>query len=170
MRTATPLVTCSRIAECGPSATSGVTSTPRLIGPGARIRMSSLALRQPLAVHGVQMGVLADRGERPRRLPLELDPQQVQHVARAAGSRRDCSETSTPNSCHSGETSVDGPQTITWAPSFFSPQMFERAVRLWAMSPTRATVSPAMPPELLADGHDVQQPLRGVLVRHRRRR
>ena len=43
--------------------------------------MSSLARGQPLAVHGVQVGVLADRGERPRVLPLELDPQQVQHVA-----------------------------------------------------------------------------------------
>ncbi|KKK88570.1 hypothetical protein LCGC14_2741810, partial [marine sediment metagenome] len=37
-------------------------------------------LGQPLPIHGVQMGILADRGERPGKLPLELDPQQVQHV------------------------------------------------------------------------------------------
>src|SRR5262249_43808889 len=36
MRMARPLATCSRMADCGPSATSGVISTPRLMGPGAR--------------------------------------------------------------------------------------------------------------------------------------
>src|SRR5205085_1370482 len=43
IRTARPLVTWSRITLWGPSATSGVISTPRLIGPGAMIRMSVLA-------------------------------------------------------------------------------------------------------------------------------
>ena len=45
MRTASPLVTWSRIAECLPSATSGVNSTPRLIGPGASSSRSGLASR-----------------------------------------------------------------------------------------------------------------------------
>ena len=34
MRTATPLVTCSLMYDCGPSATSLVISTPRFNGPG----------------------------------------------------------------------------------------------------------------------------------------
>ena len=40
MRTASPLVTCSRITEFGPSATSLVSSTSRLIGPGCMISAS----------------------------------------------------------------------------------------------------------------------------------
>ena len=43
IRTARPLVTWSRISDCGQSATSAVTSTPRLIGPGARMSRSFLA-------------------------------------------------------------------------------------------------------------------------------
>ena len=34
MRTATPISTCSRIKDCGPSATIESISTPRFIGPG----------------------------------------------------------------------------------------------------------------------------------------
>src|SRR6266850_1636953 len=34
MRTATPLLTCSRMTERGPSATSEAISTPRFMGPG----------------------------------------------------------------------------------------------------------------------------------------
>ena len=45
IRMAIPLVTCSRITECGPSATSGVNSTPRLMGPGAIIKISGLLRR-----------------------------------------------------------------------------------------------------------------------------
>ena len=71
----------ARMAECGPSATSGVISTPRLIGPGASSSTSGLAFAQPLAVHAEEAGVLADRGEQPAPLPLELDAQHVQHVA-----------------------------------------------------------------------------------------
>jgi hypothetical protein len=40
MRTATPLVTWSRITECGPSATSLSISTPRFMGPGCRMSRS----------------------------------------------------------------------------------------------------------------------------------
>ena len=43
MRTATPLVTCSSTQDCGPSATSGVISMPRFIGPGCRTSASGLA-------------------------------------------------------------------------------------------------------------------------------
>src|SRR5690606_35556103 len=42
MRTANPLVTCSRTTELAPSATSLAISTPRFIGPGRMIRTFSL--------------------------------------------------------------------------------------------------------------------------------
>ena len=45
MRTATPLATCSRITEYGPSATSEAISTPRFIGPGCMMIASGLARR-----------------------------------------------------------------------------------------------------------------------------
>ena len=45
-----------------------------------------------------------------------------------------------------GETNVDGPHAMTCAPSFFSPQILLRAVRLCAISPTSATVSPSSRP------------------------
>src|SRR6202023_2691403 len=63
IRTASPFVTCCKIAECGPSAMSGVIPT------------------QPFLVHAEQMRVLVDRREQAVALPLELDAQQVQHVA-----------------------------------------------------------------------------------------
>ena len=40
-----------------------------------------LGLRHPLAVHAEQAGVFANRREQAAALPLELDAQQVQHVA-----------------------------------------------------------------------------------------
>src|SRR6266852_2799769 len=43
MRTATPLATCSRITEYGPSATSDAISTPRFIGPGCMMITSGFA-------------------------------------------------------------------------------------------------------------------------------
>ena len=43
MRTATPLFTWSKITEYGPSATSGLISTPRFIGPGCIISTSGFA-------------------------------------------------------------------------------------------------------------------------------
>ena len=48
--------------------------------------------------------------------------------------------------------------------------MFERAVRLWAMSPTRATVSPSIRPRRSRIDKNVEQPLRRMFVRRRRRR
>ena len=48
MRTASPLVTCSRTHDCGPSATAGSISSPRIIGPGCK--HERLRLRQPQAL------------------------------------------------------------------------------------------------------------------------
>ena len=42
MRTASPLVTCSRMTDCGPSASADASSTSRLIGPGCMIKASGL--------------------------------------------------------------------------------------------------------------------------------
>ena len=41
---------------------------------------------------------------------------------------------------------MGGPQRMTFAPSFRSPHRFERAVRLWAISPTSPTVIPFRSP------------------------
>ena len=43
-------------------------------------------------------------------------------------------------------TSVGGPQRITRAPSLVRPQMFDRATRECAMSPSRPTVRPSIRP------------------------
>ena len=53
MRTAMPFVTCSRMTDCGPSATALSISTPRFIGPGVhhdRVRLGELEplLRKPV--------------------------------------------------------------------------------------------------------------------------
>ncbi len=64
----------------------------------------------------------------------------------------------------SGGTSVGGPQTMTLAPSLVRPWMLLRATRLWAMSPTRPTVRPFELAAALADGEDVEQALRRMLV------
>src|SRR6266850_2926442 len=45
MRTASPLCTCSRITDCGPSATSEVSSMPRITGPGCITNASRFAIR-----------------------------------------------------------------------------------------------------------------------------
>src|SRR5688572_32314190 len=45
MRTATPLETCRRMTDCGPSATAESISTPRFIGPGCMTMASGLARR-----------------------------------------------------------------------------------------------------------------------------
>ena len=142
MRTARPLVTCCRMAECGPSATSGVISTPRLIGPGASSRMSGFARRKRSPCMPNSRKYSWIDGNRPLPLPLELDAQHIDHVA----ARQDVVELVghlDAQPADLGGTSVGGPQTITFAPSLSSPWMLLRATRLWAMSPTRPTVKPS---------------------------
>src|SRR5439155_4254491 len=68
--------------------------------------------------------------------------------------------TSTPSRVMLGGTRVDGPQTITRAPSFTNPWMLLRATRLWAMSPTSATVSPST----RSEEHTSELQSRGHLV------
>ena len=66
IRTATPLATCSRITEYGPSATSDAISTPRFIGPGCMMITSGLARRTPRRGHAEHVEVLAQRREEAR--------------------------------------------------------------------------------------------------------
>ena len=49
MRMATPLCTCSRMADCGPSATPAVISRPRMMGPGCSTSGRGRERGQPLA-------------------------------------------------------------------------------------------------------------------------
>ena len=67
MRIATPFVTCSRIADCAPSATPAVISMPRMIGPGMQHHRLRRVRCQPLAGELVAGLVL---------LQIELQPGQ----------------------------------------------------------------------------------------------
>ena len=64
MRTATPLLTCSRITERGPSATSEEISTPRFMGPGCMTSTSGEASLTRFAVQAVlaEIGGVVERG------------------------------------------------------------------------------------------------------------
>ena len=62
MRTARPLVTCSRMTDRGPSATFEAISTPRFIGPGCMTMASLLAIaRRLVEAHGGRL----ELGSRP---------------------------------------------------------------------------------------------------------
>ena len=81
IRTARPLVTCSRISRVRAVGHVGRELDAAVDRAGGQEQDVGLGSGQPLAVHRVEQRIFADRGERPRRLPLELDPQQVEHVA-----------------------------------------------------------------------------------------
>ena len=164
MRTAKPLLTCSRIAEFGPSATSGVISTPRLIGPGASSSTSRFASLSRLAVHPEQMRVLADRREQPGALPLELHAQQIQHVAARQDVVEACA-TSTPSAVTPG-----GHERRRAADDHLRAELDE-AVDIAASHPAMRDVAdeadrqPRDAAAPLADREDVEQPLRRMFVR-----
>ena len=145
MRTATPLVTWSRMTEFDPSATSGVNSTPRLIGPGARMSIPGFdsASRSPFMPN--RWAYSRTDGNRPVRCRSNCTRSRLITSHRGRTASRLCA-ISTPSVAISRGTRVVGPQTMTFAPSLVRPWMLLRATRLWAMSPTRATVSPAIVP------------------------
>ncbi len=80
MRTATPIATCSVIADCGPSATSESISTPRFIGPGCMTSAPGLARFQPFRGQAVAHPVFARGGDIAARHPLVLDTQHHDDV------------------------------------------------------------------------------------------
>src|SRR5713101_4587332 len=142
MRTATPLVTWSRMTEYGLSATSGEISTPRLTGPGCMIRTSG---RQCLS----RSSPSPHTREYSRRVGMK--PPVMRSCCRrsimitSAWAMASSSRwlTLTPISWEAGGSSFCGPATVTVMPILRMPWMLERATRLWVMSPTRVTLSPS---------------------------
>ncbi len=85
MRMATPLVTCSRITDCEPSATRESISTPRFIGPGCITTARSDGELQTLRGEGEEIEVLTHRREVDLLLALELDAEHHHHVRALEG-------------------------------------------------------------------------------------
>src|SRR5437763_15219530 len=145
MRTARPLVTWSRMTLCTPSATSLSISTPRLIGPGCMMRQSGFKS-------------FARSFVRPNKRVYSPSPGKYSLRWRSCWIRKRFTtstfgstssilyEISTPSFSNSRGTRVLGPTSVTRAPSFRRPKMFERATRLNKMSPMMATCSPSIFP------------------------
>lgn len=133
-------------------------------GPGGHDEDVVFGTGHPLAVHGVKQGVFADGGERAGVLPLELDAEEVEDVAAgedvvqvvgdldaeffpAAGDER------------GGATEDD-----------FGPQL-RQPPDVGAGGPAVGDVADESDGEAgqagaaFPDGHDVEQSLRGMLVR-----
>ena len=98
-------------------------------GSGSHDQDVVLGQSHAFPVHGIEQGILAHRREWSCVLPFKLNSQEIQDIA----ARQDVIETVSdfdsqrfPVLGNQGR----GPQTITWAPSFLSPQMFDLAVRL----------------------------------------
>ena len=145
MRTATPLVTCSRITLRPSSATSWAISTPRFMGPGCMITTSSLARARRSFVTPKWMAYSRRLGRRfaswrsfwMRRTLTTSTP------SRASSTRQ---VQVTPIFSTSRGVRVLGPAIRTLAPDLTSPQMLERATRLCFTSPMMATVRPSRVP------------------------
>ena len=75
MRMARPLVTCSRIADCAPSATPAVISMPRMIGPGMEHDRLRRERCQPLAGELIAGLVVLQIEDLHSREPLSLNAQ-----------------------------------------------------------------------------------------------
>src|SRR6185437_11964788 len=68
MRMSTPFSTCSRITDCGESATSALISTPRIIGPGCITSASGLAARSRSRVTEYRATYSASLGKKLSRM------------------------------------------------------------------------------------------------------
>ncbi len=151
------------MAEFGPSATSGVISTPRLIGPGASRSKSGFAFaRRTLSMPKRRAYSWMD-GKEAAALAFELNTQHVDHVAaRQNGVEvvRDFHAQLADRRRHQRRRAAHD----DLGPSFKRPWMLLRATRLWAMSPTRPTVKPFQSLFNAANGEDVEQALRRMLV------
>ena len=80
MRTAMPLVTCSRMTERPESASSESISTPRLIGPGCMISTCGDETSTPAVRQAVERVEYSGGWEQRLVHPFPLHTQQVQHV------------------------------------------------------------------------------------------
>src|SRR4029077_9315970 len=147
IRTATPLVTWGRITLCGPSATSLSISTPRFMGPGCRITRSLGAFASRSVVTPNTRLYSRSEGMNPASIRSSWSRRTFRASAHwMASSTRGMIVT--PSSCTFRGRRLAGPHTATSAPSLVSPQILLRATRLWSTSPTIATLSPAIRPNL----------------------
>ena len=138
-------MTCSRITEYGPSATSLAISTPRFIGPGCMMMTSSAApasralVRPKSSKYSLIEGIAIRpcRSSWMRSIMITSAPRTASASVWA---------TSTPSRSMPTGIMVRGPATVTRAPILVSRWMFERTTRLCSMSPTIATLRPARRP------------------------
>ena len=146
MRTARPLVTCSSTHDCGPSATAGSISRPRIIGPGCSTSASGPRAAQPFRRELVQQDVFV---QRQRRLvqPFLLHAQHDHHVG-AFERLFDARRAAHAGSRHSNSrgSHIAGPHSVKRQPNLPSRCRFERATRLCRMSPTMVTCRPSSVP------------------------
>ena len=86
MRVGTPLCTSSTITDCGPSATSAVNSSPRMIGPGCITIASRLASFKRALRHLVARNVVLQRIFCPARRSFCTRSSMTTSVPRRASS------------------------------------------------------------------------------------
>src|SRR3989304_106913 len=145
--TATPLVTWSSISEYGPSATSGEISTPLFMGPGCNMSTSffaalSLASSNPYSLeYSRTLGKSGSawRSDCMRSIINTSAPRIASSMLVVALH---------PNFSMPGGSIVGGPATVTSAPIFVKPYMFDLATREWVMSPIIEILMPSIPPSL----------------------
>ncbi len=129
MRTARPLVTCSRINERPAVGNFAVNFHAAIDRAGMHDQRIGFGPGQAGFVQAEKLRVFVDAGEHGLALALVLDAQQVDDVGVANGLLHVVGHAA----AHLLEvlgTSVDGPQSVTFAPSLVSAQMSERATRL----------------------------------------
>src|SRR6185503_2572639 len=141
-RTATPLATWLRITERLLSAASPLISRPRFIGPGCMMMVPFRRVARRSRVRPKKRTYSLVDGKRPACIRSSWR----RSIMTTSFSRSARSKSCDTGASRSLGTSVDGPTRVTWFFSFWSAQRFERATRLWAMSPTSATRRPVILP------------------------
>ena len=163
MRTATPLVTWSRITEWGPSATFEASSMPRLMGPGC---MTSTFFGKPgkfFKVEAETLAVFADRREGPARLALELEPEQHHHVGAVERLVEIVGHRHAQAFGVLGQQRGRAAQDDLHAHGLHAPGVRPRHARVEDIADDRH-FEPFEPAEFLPDGHHVKQRLGRVFV------
>ena len=141
MRTAMPLLTCSRITERGPSATWESISTPRLMGPGCMTMASGLAVARRSSVRPKSWKYSCSLGSMAPRMRSRWRRSMMTTSASRTPSRRSW-KTRAPRDSGSAGSRVRGAMMRTSpAPRVLRAASWERATRECKMSPTIATVS-----------------------------
>src|SRR6266849_633141 len=143
MRTATPLATCSRITEYGPSATSDAISTPRFIGPGCMMITSGFArATRAFVIPKILKYSRSDGMKAPCIRSCWIRSIMITSAPVTASSM--AGDTRTPSRSMPVGMRVGGPLTHTSAPSLVKSSTFDRSTRLCIRSPTMVTFRPSM--------------------------